>query len=203
MSLLAEVVTAVVVAGLALYHGLNVAMIALAARELRRQRWMNWRRLAAIALESGSLPAVTVVVPAFNEAISIVRTVESILRASYRDLQVIVVSDGSTDQTLAMLARRFALRPSNVRGTGTLPTQAVRAVFESASDARLLVLDKRNGGKADALNAGINLASKPLVLAVDADVVLDRFAVVHLALPFALDPSVVASSGMVRPQNGC
>ena len=203
MTLVVELLAVLALGGLAVYHGVNAAMIVLAVRELRRQRWMEPRRLAAIALESSSLPGVTVVVPAYNEAVSIVRTVQSILRTAYRDLEIVVVSDGSTDQTLAVLARAFALRPSNVRAAGTLPTQAVRAVFESAADARLFVIDKRNGGKADALNAGINMASKPLVLAVDADVVLDRFSIVHLALPFALDSTIVASSGMVRPHNGC
>ena len=64
-------------------------------------------------------------------------------------------------------------------------------------------MDKRNGGKADALNAGINMAASQLVLAIDADVVLDRFALVDLALPFITDPTTVACSGMIRPYNGC
>src|SRR4030095_2768265 len=97
----------------------------------------------------------------------------------------------------------FLLRPSNLRENGSLATQKVRGVFASDADARLLVVDKRNGGKADALNAGINIASKPLVLATDADVVLDAHALFFLALRFALHSGTVAASGMIRPYNGC
>jgi len=203
MTVMAGVLSGVIIAGLAVYHGLSLVMIVLAAGELRRQRWMRKRRLERLARESGALAGVSVVVPAYNEEVSIARTVTSILRAQYPDLELIVVSDGSTDRTLAVLARTFALRPSNRRVGGGLPTQAVRAVFESAIDPRLIVVDKRNGGKGDALNAGINMASKPLLLATDADVVLDSFAIVQLALAFAIDPTVVATSGMIRPHNGC
>lgn len=199
----AFVLSGVIVVGLVLYHGFNLLMIALAAVEIRRQRWLADRRLGSLVEEGVGLPGIAVVVPAYNEDISIVRTVESILRLSYADLQVIVVSDGSTDRTLDVLAAAFALRPSNERAAGTVPTQNVRAVFASEKDPRLLVVDKRNGGKADALNVGINLASKPLLLATDADVVLDASALVHLALPFVLHRETVATSGMIRPYNGC
>jgi cellulose synthase/poly-beta-1,6-N-acetylglucosamine synthase-like glycosyltransferase len=203
MTVAVIIFSGVIIAGLAVYHGFNLATIALAAVELRRQRWFETRRLERIAIESGALPSVAVIVPAYNEQVSIVQTLESVLRLSYPDLQIIVVSDGSTDQTLATLAKAFRLRPSSERPGGPLATQAVRAVFRSETDSRLLVVDKRNGGKADALNAGINMAASRLVLAIDADVVLDKFALVHLALPFITDPTTVASSGMIRPYNGC
>jgi cellulose synthase/poly-beta-1,6-N-acetylglucosamine synthase-like glycosyltransferase len=185
----------IVVGGLVAYHGFNFLMVALAAFELSRQDRGEQQR--------PTLPGVAVIVPAYNESLSIVRTVSSILRSSYPDFQVIVVSDGSTDRTLRALTDAFALRPSNLPPDGPLATQKVRAVFASETDVRLLVVDKRNGGKADALNAGINMASKPLVLATDADVLFDARALFFLAVRFARCSETVAASGMIRPYNGC
>ena len=202
-SMLAWLFSGVIIAGLVVYHGFNLLMIALAWVELRRQRLTGTRRLRIMAKKGGRLPGIAVVVPAYNESVAIVRTVRSILRTSYPDLQVIVVSDGSTDQTLGVLTNAFALRPSNERPAGSLPTQNVRAVFVSETDPRLLVVDKRNGGKADALNVGINMAARPLVLATDADVMFATHALFHLVLPFVLHKETVATSGMIRLSNGC
>lgn len=197
------IISGVIIAGLVVYHGFNALMVALAWLEIRRQRRTAMRRLMSMAKEGTALPGISVVVPAYNESLSIVRTVRSILAASYSDLQVIVVSDGSTDRTLRVMTQSFALRPSNERPRGTLPTQHVRAVFVSETDPRLLVVDKRNGGKADALNVGLNLAVNDLVLATDADVLFDPHAFLHLALPFVFDRETVATSGMIRLTNGC
>ena len=202
-SMLAWLFSGVIIAGLVVYHGFNLLMIALAWVELRRQRLTGTRRLRIMVKKGGRLPGIAVVVPAYNESVAIVRTVRSILRTSYPDLQVIVVSDGSTDQTLGVLTNAFALRPSNERPAGSLPTQNVRAVFVSETDPRLLVVDKRNGGKADALNVGINMAARPLVLATDADVMFATHALFHLVLPFVLHKETVATSGMIRLSNGC
>jgi cellulose synthase/poly-beta-1,6-N-acetylglucosamine synthase-like glycosyltransferase len=200
--MLPTILSSVVIAGLVLYHGFNLLMLALAAWEIRRQRWLRTRHAWVAATEPGLLPSVSAVIPAHNEEVAIVRTVQSALGLLYPDLQVIVVSDGSTDQTLAALTTAFRLRPSSERPNGTLATQQIRAVFSSEVDPRLIVVDKRNGGKADALNVGISMASRRLVLAIDADVVLDRRALVHLALPFLLDSSTVATSGVIRPYGG-
>jgi cellulose synthase/poly-beta-1,6-N-acetylglucosamine synthase-like glycosyltransferase len=207
--MIAWLFSGVIIASLVVYHGFNFLMVVLAWFELRRQRLIGTRRTRVLAKSgatpgvAATLPGIAVIVPAFNESVSIVRTVGSILRSAYPHLQVIVVSDGSTDRTLSVLTDAFALRPSNARPNGSLPTQNVRAVFVSETDARLLVVDKRNGGKADALNVGLNMASQPLVLATDADVVFDAHALLYLALPFALHPNTVATSGMIRLYNGC
>jgi len=167
--MIAWLFSGVIIASLVVYHGCNLLMVALAWLELRRQRHIGTRRMRVLAGSGATpLPGVAVIVPAYNESVSIVRTVSSILRSAYPHLQVIVVSDGSTDRTLSVLTDAFALRPSNARPGGSLPTQNVRAVFVSETDARLLVVDKRNGGKADALNVGLNMAGQPLVLATDA-----------------------------------
>src|SRR6185436_19253120 len=97
----------------------------------------------------------------------------------------------------------YDLRPIGDQSSRELSTQRVRNIYQSVRDPRLRVIAKRNGGKADALNAGINQAQFPLVMVVDADVIVERDALLHLAAPFALNPKTVAASGMIRPQNGC
>jgi cellulose synthase/poly-beta-1,6-N-acetylglucosamine synthase-like glycosyltransferase len=185
------------------YYLFNLLMIAVGAWEIHRRRRVPPRLLAESARASGTFQPVSIVVPAFNEEVTICRTVESLLGVNYPEFEVIVINDGSEDRTLEQLSRAFRLERDHQVSTRALATQRVRGAFASACDPRLRVIDKVNGGKADALNAGLNQASFPLVLAVDADVVLDRDALAHLSVPFALHPETVAASGMIRLQNGC
>jgi cellulose synthase/poly-beta-1,6-N-acetylglucosamine synthase-like glycosyltransferase len=203
LEMFSSVLSLVIIAGLVVYHGSNLVMIVLAVSEVYRQRRVSPAERVDIALKSGVLPGVSVIIPAYNEDVTIIRTVSSVLALDYSEFEVIVVNDGSTDRTLGALWDEYALRPSSDRPTREIPTQRVRGVFISDKDPRLKVVDKRNGGKADALNAGICLADYPLVLAIDADVVLDTHALVHLAIPFVEEPRTIATSGMIRPQNGC
>ncbi len=198
-----EIVAVATIAYLALYHAYMLGTVILGAREIRRQRRYSafpWDRLPA---DSTLFPGVSVIVPAYNEDLTISRTLRSLLALRYPSLEVIVVNDGSTDGTLSRLWREFALWPSKERPAAAIPTQNVRAVLESRVDARLKVVDKRNGGKADALNAGINMATNPLVCAVDADVILDRRALELLVLAFLEDDATIAAGGTVQLYNGC
>ncbi len=187
----------------ALHYVLQMVMLVVAWVEIRRQkrRRCPWEPRQVEA--SAELPAISVIVPAYNEEISIVRTVRSLLAQGYSRFEVVVVNDGSKDTTLARLREAFDLRGHRDFGDQVLPTQPVLQVLTSVAERRLTVVDKRNGGKADALNAGINHARHELVCCIDADVVLDRWALYHLALPFVADPSTIASSGMIRLSNGC
>ncbi len=194
------IVAAVYVAA---YQLVQLLMLGGAWLEARRQRAQRHLWQPRQVLESRELPGISVVIPAYNESISIVRTVRSILACGYPNVEVLVVNDGSTDDTLARLEEAFALHGVTNRGEAALPSQPIRQLLGSRTHPALLVVDKRNGGKADALNAGINYATRPLVCAIDADVVLDRWALYHLARPFLDDPATVASSGMIRLQNGC
>lgn len=185
------------------FHSISLAMVLSAWREVRKQRVSEPDEMGRVARDLESLPGISVIVPAYNEQVAIVRTVRSILALSYPKLEVLVVNDGSTDRTMARLQAAFDLKPCNRRAREVLPTQRIRAVFEGSEEPRLVVADKRNGGKADALNAGIGLASHELVCAIDADVVLDSDALLHLVRPFVDDPHTVATSGMIRLINGC
>lgn len=114
-----------------------------------------------------------------------------------------MVNDGSADGTLDLLRQEFGLRPLDPAGEGPLPCGQVRGLFISESCRDLIVVDKENGGKADALNAGLNAARYPLVCCVDADGLLEPDALKKLACQFARDDRVVAAGGVVRPLNGC
>ncbi len=173
--------------------------------------WFNiqhQRRLKTISLErvysSPFAPPITLLVPAFNEHANIVDTVRSLLSLTYPELQVIVINDGSTDTTLAALERAFKLIRTQYVVPPRLKTRPIRAAYLSVSEPRLLVLDKENGGKSDALNAGLNAAESPYYCAVDADVALEGDALLRVALPLVLNPEqVTAVGGIVRVVNGC
>lgn len=149
------------------------------------------------------LPGVAVVVPAYNEAPVIVESVRSLLNLEYGNFEVIVVNDGSTDETLANLREAFDLREFDAEYPIDLPTADVHAIY-AAADVDVVVIDKENGGKADALNAGLFFTDQPLFCAVDADTVIERGALYEVIKPFLNDPErVVATGGTVHVANGC
>ena len=152
---------------------------------------------------SGYEPPVSVLVPAYNEEATIAASVRSMLQLDYPQLEVIVVNDGSRDATLAVLRREFALVRYPEAYWRRLQANPVRAIYRSAKFPNLRVVDKENGGKADALNAGLNAARYPLVCAVDADSILERGSLRRVVAPFLYEPRTVASGGTVRIANGC
>lgn len=152
---------------------------------------------------TGMEPPVSVLVPAFNEEATIVTSVRSMLQLAYDDFEVVVINDGSRDGTMEVLREAFDLRPFAGGAHSQLPTQPVRALWRSAIYPQLRVIDKDNGGKADALNAGINHARHALFCAVDADSILARDALRRVVQPFMHDRRVVAAGGTVRVANGC
>src|SRR2546428_2853664 len=135
---------------------------------------------------SDALPPITVLVPAYNETATIEASVTAMLTLEYRTFEVVVVNDGSKDDTLDQLRHAFDLYEVPRTYRETLPTQAVRAVYRSRSRTRLLVIDKENGGKADSLNAAINASRFPLVIAVDADTLIEPDALLRLTRSFLL-----------------
>jgi cellulose synthase/poly-beta-1,6-N-acetylglucosamine synthase-like glycosyltransferase len=154
-------------------------------------------------MKSPLLPGVSVLTPAFNEALTIRDSVRSMLRLRHPSHEVIVINDGSTDETLKLLVDEFRLYRSSRVATGTLPSATVHAVYESLDTLKLVVVDKENGGKADSLNAGLNYSRMPLVGAVDSDSLLERDALIGVSTPFLENPDTVATGGIVRVINGC
>lgn len=151
---------------------------------------------------SGGLP-ISLVVPAFNEAETIVASVRSLLTLQYADYEIVVVNDGSTDRTLAVLRDAFDLEPVVRVPTSNLPSAATHAIYQGVQHRNLVVVDKANGGKADALNVGLNYSRSALFCAMDADTILEPDALARVVRPFLEDASTVAVGGIVRIANGC
>ncbi len=153
--------------------------------------------------ESLMMPGVSLIVPGYNEEPVIVESILSMLDTTYPSLEVIVVNDGSKDRTLERMKEAFELVAIGRVPLSALPSKAVKGVYVSRTDPRIVVIDKENGGKADALNCGINYARNPLVCATDADTLLDDQVLMRLARPIALDPErTIGTGGTIRVANG-
>lgn len=150
------------------------------------------------------LPGVAVIVPAYNEEAVIVENVQSLLNLNYPDKEIVVVNDGSTDETLARLTEAFNLEATDAPVPYDVPSAEIRTVYQARDSTNLVVVDKENGGKADALNAGIWLTDQTLFCAVDADSIIDRDGLLQVVRPFLEHPEeTVATGGTVRVSNGC
>lgn len=152
---------------------------------------------------TGFEPPISILVPAYNEEATIIGSVRSLLQLTYAAYEIIVINDGSTDRTLNVLIDEFALlRFPEVYQT-KISTKAVRRIYRSKTYPNLRVIDKDNGGKADALNAGINLSRYGLFCSLDADSILQRDSLQRIIQPFLEDPRTIAAGGTVRIINGC
>jgi cellulose synthase/poly-beta-1,6-N-acetylglucosamine synthase-like glycosyltransferase len=174
-----------------------------AGLELRRHGMETRAESYVAALSSELMPAVTVLVPAYNEAATIRSSLQALLTQAYPNLEVVVVDDGSTDGTVALLVDAFDLVPAEPMMLPALPTAEVAGVLRSRRFANLLVATKSNGGKADALNTALNLASGELVCAVDADTIVEADGLRRLVRPFIRSADVVGAGATIRVANGC
>jgi cellulose synthase/poly-beta-1,6-N-acetylglucosamine synthase-like glycosyltransferase len=170
--------------------------------------WLHNRRLTYQGLDeirdSVVTPPVTIIVPAWNEQEIIVQSVQSILKTDYPALEVVVVDDGSTDETLPRLISAFRLTKMDLIYRPRLPTQPLRGFYLNPRIPNLLVISKENGGKPDALNVGINTCRTPYFCTLDTDCLLERDALLRLMRPIIRSPiNTVASGGIVRILNGC
>jgi cellulose synthase/poly-beta-1,6-N-acetylglucosamine synthase-like glycosyltransferase len=157
-----------------------------------------WRRYADAA------PPVCLLAPAYNEELTIVESVRSLLALQYSKYEIVVVNDGSRDGTLQALIDAFDLRPVQRDYELAVPHKPIRGLYCAGNQPRLLVVDKENGGKADALNAAINLSRAPIVCSIDADSLIEPDALLRAVRPFVEDPErTIAAGGTVRIANGC
>lgn len=143
---------------------------------------------------------VSIVVPAYNEEVSIAQCAEMLLQLNYPAYELLIVNDGSSDQTLASLQEKFELKVTEVSSSLPLVTEEIKQVYRS-EDGSLIVVDKENGGKADSLNAGINLASGKYICTIDADSILDKEALRSVVRPFVTDDRTMVSGGQLAASN--
>jgi cellulose synthase/poly-beta-1,6-N-acetylglucosamine synthase-like glycosyltransferase len=155
-------------------------------------------------LDSPVTPPVALLVPAYNEQEVIVTTVEALLNLQYPEKEIIVIDDGSTDQSLSRLITRFSLRRMDLIYRPVVEAVAPLAFFHNPDVPELLVVAKLNGGKSDALNVGINVCRSPYFCTVDADSIVERDALLRLIAPVVhSNVNTVVSGGVVRIANGC
>jgi cellulose synthase/poly-beta-1,6-N-acetylglucosamine synthase-like glycosyltransferase len=205
--LLEGVVTALAVLTLVYFAALNAIYLVFTA--------IAWHSLAAHlrvrghspveeSFASPLTPPISILLPAYNEEAGVVESVTSLLNLRYPEFEIVVVNDGSRDGTIERLREAFDLVPVRKALRQEIPTAPIRAAYASRRARNLWVVDKENGGKADALNAGVNASRYPYVCAIDADAVLEEDALLRVAKPMLDDPDLVAATGgIVRIANGC
>lgn len=203
MTALLEWLTYLSVGYFALLNTTYLVMAGCAWWALRRHGQRLEAYLPEDTLASEALPPITIIAPAYNEAVTCVESTRAFLSLQYPRFEVMVVNDGSTDATLERLDEAFDLEATTRTPSAELPTASVRTVYRSRVHPNLWVLDKANGGKSDALNAGLNHCRTPLFCAVDADTLIDDEGLLRMARPFLEDDSTVAVGGFVRIANGC
>ena len=163
-------------------------LLALAAPQL----FAHWRfgseDVLARSLTSSAVPRVSILVPAHNESVSIVDSLRSLLTLQYPYYEVVLVNDGSTDDTMQRLHDAYDLYEVPPAVMRRLRTEHVKAYYRSRTWSKLLVVDKQNGGKADSLNVALDAARFPYVLACDADTLIEPDALLRLARPVPLRP---------------
>lgn len=186
----------------ALQNLLAMLQLGLAFNVLRRWRLVPNAVRAWRQLSDTSLP-ISLLVPAYNEDATVVANVRSMLALHYPRFEIIVINDGSNDATLQTLIENYDLRPIVRVYEEEVPHQPIKAVYGSPNYPNLIVVDKENGGKADALNAGINMSRLPMFCVVDADSILEADSLLRAVQPFSEDPDrVIAVGGTIRIANG-
>ncbi len=146
---------------------------------------------------------ISLIIPAHNEEATIVKNIRSMLFLRYPDMEIIVVNDGSKDKTLQVLIETFQLKPVVRAYEPAVHHALIRQIYSSKLYPQMIVVDKENGGKSDASNAGINLSRNPLFCVVDADSLLETEALLSSIRPFMEDPNMIAVGGTIRVLNGC
>jgi len=170
---------------------------------LRKNSYVDYNSIVSSPLA----PSLSVIAPAFNESRTIVDNIRTLLSLYYNNYEVVVVNDGSTDDSLEKMIEHYQLEKVNYYFDYRLPCKRIRGVYksENRSFKKLTVIDKANGGKADSLNAGLNVCRNDLVVSIDADSIMEPDALLKMAKPFmeAKEKKVIGAGGVIRIANSC
>lgn len=177
------------------------------AKELRRNIYNSKITNYDAIISSPFAPMITVIAPAYNESLTIVENIKALLALYYPSFEIIVVNDGSKDNTLSRAIEAFDLEKVPYVVDYKIPCKEIIGVYKSRKKAfnNLTVIDKLNGGKADALNSGINIAKGDYFISIDVDSIIDPTALQKLIKPFfeETDQKVIATGGVIRIANSC
>jgi biofilm PGA synthesis N-glycosyltransferase PgaC len=170
---------------------------------LRKNSYVSYNSLVLSPLS----PEISIIAPAFNESKTIIDNVRNLLSLYYNNFEVILVNDGSTDNTFEKIKDEYELIKVNYYFDYHLPCERIRGVYKSMNPSfkRLTVIDKKNGGKADSLNAGINICQSPLFISIDADSIIETDSILKLVKPFLEEKGrkVIGVGGVIRIVNSC
>jgi len=170
---------------------------------LRKNSYVDYNSIVASPLA----PSLSVIAPAFNESETIIDNIRTLLSLYYNNFEVVVVNDGSKDDSLEKMINAYELEKVNYYFDYRLPCKRIRGVYKSQNRSfkKLTVIDKANGGKADALNAGLNVCRNELVVSIDADSIMEPDALLKLVKPFmeAKEKRVIGAGGVIRIANSC
>src|SRR4051812_46697977 len=183
-------------------NGWYLVLLVSSLLELRRHMLLITDESRHLLLSSTLSPTISILAPAYNEEPTIETSLRALLALQYPNLEIIVISDGSKDLTVQVLTEKFDLVPVTTIYEQRVQTKPVRCLYRSSTYPSLVVVDKENGGKADALNVGLSFARGELVCAMDADTLIEADGLQRMVRPFLYSTEVVAAGGTIRVVNG-
>ena len=183
-------------------NGWYLVLLVSSLLELRHHMLLITDESRHLLLSSTLSPTISILAPAYNEEATIETSLRALLALQYPSLEIIVISDGSKDRTVQVLIEKFALVAVKTIYEQRIRTKPVRSLYRSSTYSSLVVVDKENGGKADALNVGLSFARGELVCAMDADTLIEADGLQRMVRPFLYATDVVATGGTIRVVNG-
>lgn len=178
-------------------------MLFIGFTQLRKQYRLDKDEIDEDNIDVLYMKPVSIIVPAYNEETGIIDSILSLLSLRYPQTEIIIVNDGSTDQTQQKMIEQFEMSRVQKIVRTQLATKPIRQIFQSKIHPNLLLIEKENGGKADALNAGLNLARYPYFCTIDGDSILEEKSLLRVMKPIIVsNGEVIAAGGNVRIANG-
>lgn len=181
------------------FYSLNLLMAAILIPKYNNRYLLS----KGVPVEKHIAKYFSILVPAYNEEKTIVDSLQSLLALDYKDYEVVVANDGSSDRTLDILISTFQFEKVEVMPSDICESKPIKGVYFSRIEPKLVLVDKENGGKADAQNGAARVARFPYICMVDADTLLDKDSLSDLAIRFAAEPNLAALGGIIRVANGC